>query len=249
MTGTAALEPPVCPSRFSFLAEAYSELDTRKARLQLLEALVAEFGRLAEEPKHNETLLRAQLLAGSAAALPFRSEQELARFLQGASQFLSLRILPILQDQASDGPSSSIGCPWGLCCAALAFHAVAGHLLQSVGPVVAERLLASGSEASAEDDRPLPASFLRRSAVSPGLAELMTEEAPLILCRRIPLSSPLLRAVASPVVRRRQPKEQVTPQGKRRRSLSPGDKVPAKRRVVRTGVTRDAESKAAAAGA
>lgn len=264
--------------RFAFFCDAYAagaEAQARRADERLLDCLVAEVECVASTaclggPPARLLLLRAELLYGLLAALPYRSEPEVARLVAGASRLLALRAAPLLLQDETGSPRPPRGAErrsagaglLGACAAATLLHELCKHFCAGCGSSAAERLLAAGAGADdgAAEDKPLPAGFSRRP--TPNVAKLLAEllaaaddraSLQALLIRCVPLDSPLLRGSAGAVAagtkgtRAKRGGLQQEPEKKPEKPEKPQGKAGGKRRLSQR-VQGSAELEAGAEG-
>jgi len=189
--------------RFAVVREAYAEhLEGRRSREIFLDAIFAEIAGLAvgldtetkEKVSVAETLRRSEIIFGIIAALPLRSEFELAHIIRNTARFLTLRAMPLLLDGAGQPPLGPAAL--GITLASVLLHTQCSHCADEHD---VKRLLAT-STLDGGLDQPLPVYFSRRpapdlrsplqevAAASWSVSELLS-----VLTRRVPEDSCLLQ--------------------------------------------------------
>eukprot|EP00929_Paragymnodinium_shiwhaense_P107847 TRINITY_DN74201_c0_g1_i1.p1 TRINITY_DN74201_c0_g1~~TRINITY_DN74201_c0_g1_i1.p1 ORF type:complete len:1795 (+),score=456.87 TRINITY_DN74201_c0_g1_i1:136-5520(+) len=190
--------------RFAAVAAAFSEhFDHKASRGQFMDVLLGElaelaavkgFGATVDAAHASETaadapmmtssppticpmeaaIHRSELLVGLLAALPYKTEAEVAYAVVGASRILTLRLIPLLP-AFGGSPSLFPGDGNALVSAgatASMLHGLCQHLLESTGGASAERILAAiaaGGELQ-DDDKALPWGFAKRAVPNFGTA-------------------------------------------------------------------------------
>ena len=172
---------------FAAICQVYTDaLDSKKMRGKFLRAVIDELVGLTgmsgdgKDPGLLPDLWSCELLVGLIYHLPLQSEAELGDVLRMASRCLTLRVLPLLQDahcedhferdletRLDDDHAGADPTTPNFYAAAILMSRLVDHMSDAAGNAAMDRIWAAEAPRLRRDevleDRPLAASFVRRS--------------------------------------------------------------------------------------